>query len=41
MIAAQNGKPHIVDALLFNRGADYSIKDDNGKNALSYATENG
>lgn len=33
------GKQHIVDALI-TRGADLSIKDDNGKKAIDYAAEN-
>lgn len=34
------GKPHIVDILL-ERGTDSSIKDDNGKRAIDYASDNG
>lgn len=34
------GKQHIVDTLI-TRGADFSIKDDNGKKAIDYAIENG
>lgn len=34
------GKQHIVDALI-TRGADFNIKDDNGKKAIDYAIENG